>query len=96
MGLENLALTETGNFPIIHQGEVHNGKVRSVYWLKEEDSKRLIRERGFNVDPNTSLGVMIISDRISAFDVIWHGQNGLKGISGKKGSFNAKFQTSIF
>ena len=89
MGLENLALAETGNFPIRHQREVHNGKVRSVYWLNEEDSKRLIGERGFNVDPNTSLGVMVISDRISAFDVIWHGEQGLKGVPGKGASLNA-------
>ncbi len=91
MGLENLALFNTDNFPIRHQGNVHNGKVRSVYWLNEEDSKRLIEERGFKykVDINTPLGVMIISDRISAFDVIWHGQNGLKGIPGKGASLNA-------
>ena len=89
MGLENLALAETGNFPIRHQGEVHNGKVRSVYWLNEDDSKRLIGERGFNVDSNTPLGVMVISDRISAFDVIWHGEEGLKGVPGKGASLNA-------
>jgi len=89
MGLENLALAETGNFSIRHQGDVHNGKVRSVYWLNEEDSKRLIEERGFNVDSNTSLGVMVISDRISAFDVIWHGEQGLKGVPGKGASLNS-------
>ena len=89
MGLENLALAETGNLPIRHQGDIHNGKVRSVYWLNEEDSKRLIGERGFNVDSNTPLGVMVISDRISAFDVIWHGEEGLKGVPGKGASLNA-------
>jgi len=89
MELENLALEETGNFPIRHQGNVHNGKVRSVYWLNEEDSKRLIEKRGFNVNLNTPLGVMVISDRISAFDVIWHGEQGLRGIPGKGASLNA-------
>lgn len=89
MGLENLALTETGNFPIRHEGNVHNGKVRSVYWLNKEDSKRIIKERGYNVDSSTSLGIMIISDRISAFDVIWHGEEGLNGIPGKGASLNA-------
>jgi phosphoribosylaminoimidazole-succinocarboxamide synthase len=87
--LENLALTETGNFPIRHKGNVHNGKVRSVYWLNEEDSKRIIGERGYNLNPNTLLGIMIISDRISAFDVIWHGEQGLNGIPGKGASLNA-------
>lgn len=89
MELENLALTETGNFPIRHKGNVHNGKVRSVYWLNEEDSKRIIGERGYNLNPNTLLGIMIISDRISAFDVIWHGEQGLNGIPGKGASLNA-------
>ena len=89
MTLENLALAETGKFPIRHQGDVHNGKVRSVYWLNEEDSKRIIKERGFHVSQNTRLGMMVISDRISAFDVIWHGEEGLKGVPGKGASLNA-------
>jgi phosphoribosylaminoimidazole-succinocarboxamide synthase len=32
---------------------------------------------------------MVISDRISAFDCIWHGENGLKGIPGKGAALNA-------
>ena len=87
MGLENLALAETGNFPIRHEGNVHNGKVRSVYWLNDEDSKRL-NDKKYGIS-NTSLGVMIISDRISAFDCNWQGEQGLKGVPGKGTSLNA-------
>ncbi len=32
---------------------------------------------------------MIISDRISAFDCIWHGEGGLKGVPGKGAALNA-------
>ena len=38
--LSHLALGDTNRFPIRHQGEVHHGKVRSVYWLTPEDSAR--------------------------------------------------------
>ncbi len=88
MGLENLALAETGNFPIRHQGAVHNGKVRSAYWLNKKDSDRLNDER-YGSSPNARLGVMIISDRISAFDCNWQGEHGLNGIPGKGASLNA-------
>lgn len=87
MGFENLALTETGNFSIKHEGDVHNGKVRSVYWLNDEDSKRL-NDKKYGI-PNARLGVMIISDRISAFDCNWQGEQGLKGVPGKGASLNA-------
>lgn len=59
--------------PLKHSGPVHNGKVRSVYWLKNNDSQRLIEKRNYNVPIYTQLGVMITSDKISAFDVIWGG-----------------------
>ena len=88
MTLENLALFETDNFPIRHSGNIHNGKVRSVYWLNPEDSRRLIEQRGYNVHRDTQLGVMIISDRISAFDVIWQGEEGLRGVPGKGANLN--------
>ncbi len=87
MKLENLALFETHNLPIRHDGEVHNGKVRSVYWLTPEDSRRLVS--GFNLRADTRLGVMVISDRISAFDVIWQGEEGLMGVPGKGAGLNA-------
>lgn len=86
MNLENLALFETHNLPIRHEGNVHNGKVRSVYWLTPEDSKRLALK--FNLRGDSRLGVMVISDRISAFDVIWQGENDLKGIPGKGADLN--------
>jgi phosphoribosylaminoimidazole-succinocarboxamide synthase len=89
MGLENLALADTSNFPIRHVGNIHNGKVRSVYWLDELDSRRLIDERYENIPSNTQLGIMIISDRISAFDCNWKAEQGLKGVPGKGASLNS-------
>ncbi len=68
---------------------VHSGKVRSVYWLTAEDSGRLIRERGYDVPADAPLAIMVISDRISAFDCIWHGEGGLAGVPGKGAALNA-------
>ncbi len=64
-------LTTTHDLPIPHTGEVHNGKVRSVYWQ------------------NSDIGLMVISDRISAFDCNWESQSGLRGIPGKGAALNA-------
>ena len=90
MSLEDLALVNTGDFPIRHEGKVHNGKVRSVYWLSPKDSAVLIEGREYtNVHPADKLGVMVISDRITAFDVQWQGEEGLKGIPGKGAALNA-------
>ena len=90
MSLENLALFETGDLPIKRNGDpVYNGKVRSVYWLNSKDSKRLIEERQYKVRKDTTLGVMVISDRISAFECNWQSENGLKGVPGKGASLNA-------
>lgn len=86
-GLEELALADTSNLPIKHEGKVHSGKVRSVYWLTEEDSARLTFERGYSRD--SKLGVMVISDRISAFDCNWKGEEGLQGVPGKGAALNA-------
>jgi len=87
--LGHLALAQTHYLPIKHQGDVHNGKVRSVFWLKNRDNVRLIQERNYPVHPKTQLGVMITSDRLSAFDVIWHATQGLKGVPRKGASLNA-------
>merc|ERR1712176_319241 len=65
------------------------GKVRAVYWLTPEDSKRLIEEKKYDVAPGSPLAVMVISDRISAFDVIWHAENGLNGVPCKGAALNA-------
>jgi phosphoribosylaminoimidazole-succinocarboxamide synthase len=89
MGLENLALFETHTLPIRHVGNVHNGKVRSVYWLSPEDSRRLVETNGFQVAPDALLGLMIISDRISAFNVNWQAMEGLSGVPGKGAALNA-------
>jgi len=35
------------------------------------------------------LAIMVISDRISAFDCIWHGEGGMNGVPGKGASLNA-------
>ena len=87
--LSTLALAETHLLPIRHEGDVHRGKVRSVYWLTPTDSSRLIAEQMYDVHSDSQLGVMVISDRISAFDCIWKGKDGLQGIPGKGAALNA-------
>ena len=71
------------DFPIRTGQPVHFGKVRAVYWLTKADSARLIKDKGYDVAPDTDLAVMVISDRISAFDCIWKGEDGLNGVPGK-------------
>lgn len=82
-------LTDASSFPIRHQGPVYQGKVRSAYWLTPEDSRRLIEARGYQVHPDAALGVMIISDRISAFECNWRAEGGLGGVPGKGAALNA-------
>ncbi|OHU86271.1 MULTISPECIES: phosphoribosylaminoimidazolesuccinocarboxamide synthase [Pseudoalteromonas] len=77
------------DLPIRTKGAVHSGKVRSVYWLTDEDSARLIAEKGYDVPAGTELAIMVISDRISAFDCIWQGENGLNGVPGKGIALNS-------
>ena len=77
------------DFPIRTAGPVHAGKVRAVYWLTKKDSARLICDRGYSVAETAELAIMIVSDRISAFDCIWHGENDLKGVPGKGAVLNA-------
>ncbi|OUL56551.1 phosphoribosylaminoimidazolesuccinocarboxamide synthase [Pseudoalteromonas ulvae] len=77
------------DLPIRTQGNVHSGKVRSVYWLTSADSERLIEEKGYPIPTDTPLAIMIISDRISAFDCIWQGENGLNGVPGKGIALNS-------
>ncbi len=95
MGLENLALAKTDNLPIKHEGDVHNGKVRAVYWFTLQDSQNIITSRnyqdsaGADIPINSQLGAMIISDRISAFDVNWQGEEGLQGVPGKGAALNS-------
>lgn len=89
MSLQDLALAQTDDFAIRHEGKVHSGKVRSVYWLNSKDSERIAEEKNYPVFGGNDLGVMIISDRISAFDCNWKGKDGLEGIPGKGAALNA-------
>ena len=89
MSLEHLAIRKTDDLPLRHAGNVHNGKVRSVYWLSPEDSRSIVEQRNYTVPEDTSLGVMVISDRISAYEIIWQGEDGLMGVPGKGASLNA-------
>merc|ERR1711959_887749 len=81
-------LNKNDDLPIRTDEPVHSGKVRAVYWLTAEDSKRLIKEKGYDVAPDSLLAVMVISDRISAFDCIWHGEGGLNGVPNKGAALN--------
>lgn len=89
MNLADQVLAVNDDLPIRTDKPVHSGKVRSVYWLTEEDSRRLIQEKGYDVAADAPLAIMVISDRISAFDCIWHGEGGLKGVPGKGAALNA-------
>jgi phosphoribosylaminoimidazole-succinocarboxamide synthase len=82
-------LAVNDDLPIVTDLPVHSGKVRSVYWLSAKQSARLIASKGYNVAADAPLAVMIISDRISAFDCIWNGKGGLQGIPGKGAALNA-------
>ena len=82
-------LATNDDLPITTDLPVHSGKVRSVYWLNNKQSKRLIAAKGYNVAADSPLAVMVISDRISAFDCIWHGEGGLQGVPGKGAALNA-------
>lgn len=89
MSLAHLAIRNTDDLPLRHAGKVHNGKVRSVYWLSPEDSRRIAKQRNYAVAEDTPLGVMVISDRISAYEIVWQGEDGLMGVPGKGASLNA-------
>lgn len=89
MNLADQVLAVNNDLPIRTDAPVHSGKVRSVYWLTEADSARLIEEKGYDVASDTPLAIMVISDRISAFDCIWQGEGGMKGVPGKGAALNA-------
>lgn len=89
MSLADQVLAVNDDLPIRTDKPVHSGKVRSVYWLTEADSRRLIKEKGYDVAEDAPLAIMVISDRISAFDCIWHAEGGLKGVPGKGAALNA-------
>ncbi len=89
MSLANKVLAVNNDLPIRTEQPVHNGKVRSVYWLTAADSARLIREQGYDVAADAPLAIMVISDRISAYECIWHGEGGMNGVPGKGAALNA-------
>ena len=89
MSLADKVLAVNNDLPIRSDQPVHSGKVRSVYWLTEADSRRLIAEKGYNVAADAPLAIMVISDRISAFDCIWHGEGDMRGVPGKGAALNA-------
>lgn len=81
-------LTVSDDLPLNVARPVHSGKVRSVYFLRPEDSQRLIRERAYGVAPDSDLAVMVISDRLSAFDCLWRSDS-FAGVPGKGAALNA-------
>lgn len=81
-------LTRSDDFPVRVARPVHSGKVRSVYFLTREDSKRLIDERGYAVSQDSDLAIMVISDRLSAFDCLWRSET-FDGVRGKGAALNA-------
>jgi phosphoribosylaminoimidazole-succinocarboxamide synthase len=89
VALADKILAINNDLPIRTDRPIHSGKVRSVYSLTPEDSQRLIEEKGYNLAPDAPLAVMVISDRISAFDCIWHGEKEMNGVPGKGASLNA-------
>jgi phosphoribosylaminoimidazole-succinocarboxamide synthase len=89
MSIADSILSINNDLPIRTELPVHSGKVRSVYWLTEQDSRRLIEEKAYPVPYDTPLAIMVISDRISAFDCIWHGEDGMLGVPGKGAALNA-------
>ena len=89
MNLAHTVLAVNDDLPIRTEGPVHSGKVRSVYWLTDADSARLIEQRGYDVAPDAPLAIMVISDRISAFECIWRAEGGLNGVPGKGAALNA-------
>jgi phosphoribosylaminoimidazole-succinocarboxamide synthase len=82
-------LAKNDDLPIRTDQPVHSGKVRSVYWLTPADSQRLIRARDYDVPETAELAVMIISDRLSAFECMWRAEEGLDGVPGKGSALNA-------
>jgi phosphoribosylaminoimidazole-succinocarboxamide synthase len=89
MSLADKVLAVNNDLPIRTDKPVHSGKVRSVYWLTAADSRRLIKQKGYDVAIDAPLAIMVISDRISAFECIWHGEGNMRGVPGKGAALNA-------
>ncbi|MCV6628097.1 MAG: phosphoribosylaminoimidazolesuccinocarboxamide synthase [Cellvibrionaceae bacterium] len=89
MSLADKVLAVNNDLPIRTDEPIHSGKVRSVYWLTAADSRRLIEQKGYDVAPDSPLAIMVISDRISAFECVWHGEGDMRGVPGKGAALNA-------
>lgn len=89
MSYADKVLALSNNLPIRTDQSIHSGKVRSVYWLSKADSQRLISSEGYDVAAGAELAVMVISDRISAFECIWQAEGGMRGVPGKGAALNA-------
>jgi len=59
MSQAHAVLSVNDDLPIRTDSPVHSGKVRSVYWLTKADSARLIAERGYDVDANAELQLLL-------------------------------------
>lgn len=81
-------LTVSDDLPLRVARPVHSGKVRSVYFLQPQDSRRLIEQRGYDIARESDLAIMVISDRLSAFDCLWRSES-LAGVPGKGAALNA-------
>ena len=82
-------MSKNDDLPIRTDKPIHSGKVRAVYWLTAADSRRLIESRKYDVAKDAELAIMVISDRISAYECIWRGKGGLLGVPGKGAALNA-------
>tara|TARA_B100000780_G_scaffold46141_2_gene28700 strand:+ start:7642 stop:8775 length:1134 start_codon:yes stop_codon:yes gene_type:complete len=89
MKLTDTVLAVNNDLPIRTDSPVHSGKVRSVYWLSNADSARLIEQHNYPLAADAPLAIMVISDRISAFECIWHGDDEMHGVPGKGAALNA-------
>jgi len=81
-------LVVNDDLPVRVASPVHSGKVRSVYFLTADDSRRLVAQRGYAIPEESPLALMVISDRLSAFDCLWRGEL-LAGVPGKGAALNA-------
>lgn len=82
-------LSVTSDFPILCVEPIHHGKVRTMYSLSLEESRKLAEKNGFAIHPDTQLAVMVISDRISAFECHWVAEGEMAGVPGKGAALNS-------
>ena len=65
-----------------------SGSESKPNWLSDADSQRLIQSEGYDVAADAQLAVMVISDRLSAFECMWRAEGGLDGVPGKGAALN--------